>query len=150
MKTCVCKCLNSQTVNRSQNKPQHRTNTSDSHCLFSCSTDLRSSSSRALTAFTIVAWKSSAPLNPTDTHISYSSDTAGGVGSNSLTTSHVPGREDLRRPDVGDHVQEVVAHEDSSLQQQEGEADAVPDDPGLVTGHLAALIRGWNRQFNLA
>lgn len=34
----------------------------ESHCLFSCSTDLRSSSSRALTAFTIVAWKSSAPL----------------------------------------------------------------------------------------
>ncbi|TNN88488.1 hypothetical protein EYF80_001271 [Liparis tanakae] len=34
----------------------------ESHCLFSCSTDLRSSSSLALTAFTIVAWKSSAPL----------------------------------------------------------------------------------------
>lgn len=37
----------------------------NSHCLFSCSTDFRSSSSLALTAFTIVAWKSSAPLKHT-------------------------------------------------------------------------------------
>lgn len=37
-----------------------------SHCLLSCSMDLFSSSSRALTAFTIEAWNSSAPLR--DTH----------------------------------------------------------------------------------
>lgn len=51
--------------------PQHQTTARhhmeevkqlESHCLFSCSTDLRSSSSLALTDFTIVAWKSSAPL----------------------------------------------------------------------------------------
>lgn len=51
-----------------------------------------------------------------------------------LNLSFVPGCEDLWRSDISHHVEEVVAHEDSSLQQQEGEADAVPDDPGLVAG----------------
>lgn len=54
-----------------------------------------------------------------------------------MEKASVPGREDLRRSDVSHHVQEVVAHEDSPLQQQEGEADTVPDDAGLVTGQLA-------------
>lgn len=37
-------------------------------------------------------------------------------------------------------MQEVVAHEDSSLQQQEGEADAVPNDTSLIAGKIAVLI----------
>lgn len=48
----------------------------------------------------------------------------------------IPGGQDLRGANVSHHVQEVVAHEDASLQQQESEADAVPDDAGLVAGQL--------------
>lgn len=52
----------------------------------------------------------------------------------------VPGGEDLRSADVGHDVQEVVAHEDSPLQEQRGKTDAVPDDPGLVARQLALFI----------
>lgn len=62
--------------------------------------------------------------------------------------SGVPGGEDLRRSDVCHHVQEVIAHEDSSLQQQEGEADAVPDYPGLVFGELTEVSLGWSVKQN--
>lgn len=58
-------------------------------------------------------------------------------GDVNMEKTSVPGREDLRCSDVSHHVQEVVAHEDSPLQQQEGEADAVPYDAGLITGQLA-------------
>lgn len=52
----------------------------------------------------------------------------------------VPGGQDLRGTDVGHNMQEVVAHEHSPLQQQEREADAVPDDPGLVTRQHALFV----------
>lgn len=46
---------------------------------------------------------------------------------------------------VQDHIQEVMTPEDSPLQQQETETDAVPDDPRLVTRQLtlftALLLR---------
>jgi hypothetical protein len=42
-------------------------------------------------------------------------------------------------------MQEVVAHEDSPLQQQKRKADAVPDDPCLPTGQLASgVIFSWD------
>lgn len=61
-----------------------------------------------------------------------------------------PGCEDLWRSDVGHHVQEVVAHEDSSLQQEEGKADAVPDDPSLLSmvGKLTDVV-SWKVTRNL-
>lgn len=34
-------------------------------------------------------------------------------------------------------MQEIIAHEDSSLKQEEGKADTVPDDPRFATGQLA-------------
>lgn len=37
-------------------------------------------------------------------------------------------------------MEEVVTHEDASLQQQEGEADAVPDDARLVPRQIADLF----------
>lgn len=54
-----------------------------------------------------------------------------------------PGGEDLRRPDVRHHVKEVVTHKNPSLQQQEGEADAIPDDPCLVFGQLTQASVSW-------
>ncbi len=70
----------------------------------------------------------------------YGSSTAGPQ----LGLSCVPGCEDLGCSDISHHVEEVVAHEDSSLQQQEGEADTVPDDPGLVAGQITAVKSSWN------
>lgn len=55
-------------------------------------------------------------------------------------SSSVPGCQNLRRSDIGHHVEEIVTHEDSSLQQQEGEADAVPDDARLVSRQIADLF----------
>lgn len=52
----------------------------------------------------------------------------------------LPGCQNLGRSDVGHHVEEIVTHEDSSLQQQEGETDAVPDDAGLVSRQIADLF----------
>lgn len=58
----------------------------------------------------------------------------------------VPRREYLSGPDVSDDVQEVVAHEDASLQKQEGETDAVPDDAGLIPRQVTIILicRLWN------
>lgn len=52
----------------------------------------------------------------------------------------LPGCQNLGRSDVGHHVEEIVTHEDPSLQQQEGETDAVPDDAGLISGQIADLF----------
>lgn len=40
---------------------------------------------------------------------------------------------------VKDHIQEVVAPEDSPLQQQETETHTIPDDARLVTRQLTLL-----------
>lgn len=55
-------------------------------------------------------------------------------------TGSLPGCQNLGRSDVGHHVEEIVAHEDPSLQQQEGETDAVPDDAGLISRQIADLF----------
>lgn len=51
----------------------------------------------------------------------------------------------MRILQVQDHIQEVVTPEDSPLQQQETETDAVPDDPCFITRQLtlftALLLR---------
>lgn len=65
------------------------------------------------------------------------------MGAAPLGLSSVPGCKDLGCSDISHHVQEVVAHEDSSLQQQEGEADTVPDDASLVARQLTGLL-SWN------
>lgn len=167
----------------------------ESHCLFSCSTDLLSSSSRAFTAFTIVAWKSSAPLKHTQKNIKKTQSSCvqqcwlnsaifsqywvkkttfyfhpilyiWNQNTQNKSCSHwkalkcqcssvwwqnavtvgfcrVPGCEDLRCSDICHYMEEVVAHEYPSLQQQEGEADAVPDYPCFIFGKLTVVSIGW-------
>lgn len=93
-----------------------------------------STSRRARTAFTVEASISSAPLKHT------------GQLKKGLNVSicvclcpFVPGGQQLCVVQVQHHVQEVAAPENATLQQQEAETDAVPDDAGLVTGQLALL-----------
>lgn len=61
-----------------------------------------------------------------------------------------PGGLQGRGLEIGHHVQEVIAEEDPSLQEQEEEADAVPDDPGLLhrqrTVQVLLQILGWQRR----
>lgn len=63
-----------------------------------------------------------------------------------LRASSPPGGQDLGRFYVSHDVQEVVAHEHPSLQQEEGEADAVPDDACLPAGQSAVRVIGSCRQ----
>lgn len=57
-----------------------------------------------------------------------------------------PGCQDLRGFYICHHMQEIVTHEHSSLQQQEGKAYAVPNDSRLPTGQFTGgVIISWGR-----
>lgn len=64
----------------------------------------------------------------------------------SLDLSSIPRCKDLWCSDIRHHMEEVVAHEDSSLQQQEGKADTVPDDASLVARQLTGLF-SWKKKY---
>lgn len=51
-----------------------------------------------------------------------------------------PRRQDLGGFYVSHDVQEVITHEHSPLQQEEGKADAVPDNSRFPTGQLAGGV----------
>lgn len=118
-----------------------------SYCRFSRSMEVFSTSSLALTAFTVDASKSSAPLERMHTYKHIIILWFSVCLSMCLCMCDcVPGGQELCILQVQDHIQEVVTPKDSPLQQQETETDPIPDDPCLITWQLtlfAALLLRW-------